>query len=116
MAEAEREREKMTNSISTLESKISDLEVENSRTTEENKGLLGTLEDVNINMCLSESRVRELQEELDAMHVSDYIQVLLHGFVCVVGNELNNVAHTLHRRSSPGFLRLLHELKCWRHS
>lgn len=81
MAEAQREREKMNQEIRDMEIKVNDLEDENSRTTDENKFLLSNLEDVNISMCLSESRVQELQEELDAMHVSDYVQVLLHVFV-----------------------------------
>jgi hypothetical protein len=81
MAEAQREREKMNQEIRNMEIKVNDLEDENSRTTDENKFLLSNLEDVNISMCLSESRVQELQEELDAMHVSDYVQVLLHVFV-----------------------------------
>lgn len=75
MVEADRDREKMSHSISALENKISELEFANSRTTDANKGLLGTLEDANIDMCMSESRIRELQEELDVVHVSDYIQV-----------------------------------------
>lgn len=75
MVEAERERDKMSLSIASLENQINELEIANSRTTEENKDLIGTLEDVNVGMCLSESRVRELQEELDVVHVSDYIQV-----------------------------------------
>lgn len=75
MVEAEREREKMSLSISALENQINELEFANSRTTDENKGLIGTLEEANVNMCLSESRVRELQEELDVVHVSDYIEV-----------------------------------------
>lgn len=81
MAEAQREREKMNQEIRSMEIKVNDLEDENARTTDENKFLLSNLEDVNISMCLSESRVQELQEELDAMHVSDYVQVLLHVFV-----------------------------------
>lgn len=75
MVDAEREREKMSLSISALENQINELEFANSRTTDENKGLIGTLEEANVNMCLSESRVRELQEELDVVHVSDYIEV-----------------------------------------
>lgn len=77
MIEADRDRENMSHSISALELKISELEFANSHTTEANKGLLGTLEDANIDMCMSESRIRELQEELDVVHVSDYIQVHL---------------------------------------
>ncbi|RPB09740.1 hypothetical protein P167DRAFT_607775 [Morchella conica CCBAS932] len=68
MAEAQREREKMNQEIRSMEIKVNDLEDENARTTDENKFLLSNLEDVNISMCLSESRVQELQEELDAMH------------------------------------------------
>lgn len=71
----------MNQEIRSMEIKVNDLEDENARTTDENKFLLSNLEDVNISMCLSESRVQELQEELDAMHVSDYVQVLLHVFV-----------------------------------
>jgi len=50
--------------------KTTQLELENSKIIEENKRYLHKLEELNSNMISSELRVRELQEDLDAAHVS----------------------------------------------
>ncbi|KAF8254064.1 hypothetical protein K440DRAFT_618669 [Wilcoxina mikolae CBS 423.85] len=68
MAEAEARQASATITISELEIKTTQLELENSKTIEENKRFLHKLEELNSNMTSSELRVRELQEDLDAAH------------------------------------------------
>ena len=76
MAEAESRQASMTSTIMELEARTMDLEDENARTAEENKRLLDTLDELNISMALSEGTVNELQEELDAAHVSTAVAPL----------------------------------------
>lgn len=70
MAEAESRQASTTTIILELEMRTKELEDENARTEEENKRILDTLDELNISMALSESWVKELQEDLDAAHVS----------------------------------------------
>ncbi|KAA8904550.1 hypothetical protein FN846DRAFT_919704 [Sphaerosporella brunnea] len=68
MAEAESRQAATAIIISELEMKTTELEYENSRKADENKLLLHNLEELNASMAMSELRVRELQEDLDAAH------------------------------------------------
>lgn len=70
MAEAESRQASTAMVLEELESQNAQLEVENEKTLEENKRLLRDLEELNSSMAMSELRVRELQEDLDAAHVS----------------------------------------------
>jgi hypothetical protein len=70
MAEAESRQASTAIIISELEMKTTGLEYENSKKAEENKRLLHSLGELNASMAMSELRVRELQEDLDAAHVS----------------------------------------------
>jgi chromosome segregation ATPase len=70
MAEAESRQAETAVIMSDLETKTTELEDENSKKTEENKRLLHSLEELNASMAMSELRVKELQEDLDAAHVS----------------------------------------------
>lgn len=69
MVEAEIERATLSKRIAALEDKTNQLELDNERKSDENRSLLHELEDLNENMTASESRTRELQEELDAAQV-----------------------------------------------
>ncbi len=60
----------MARTITALESKTTTLELENSKTIEENRSLLANLEDANTEMTLCERRMKDLQAELDTTHVS----------------------------------------------
>ncbi|KAI5858798.1 hypothetical protein BZA05DRAFT_382474 [Tricharina praecox] len=68
MAEAESRQASTAMVLEELESQNAQLEVENEKTLEENKRLLRDLEELNSSMAMSELRVRELQEDLDAAH------------------------------------------------
>jgi len=70
MAEAETRQVSTAIVLSELETQTAQLELENAKTLEENKRLLRDLEELNSGMAMSELRVRELQEDLDAAHVS----------------------------------------------
>jgi hypothetical protein len=70
MAEAQGRTAEAAITISMLEMKATQFEVENSRYIDENNRLLHTLEELNANLASSEGRVKELQEELDTSHVS----------------------------------------------
>jgi len=70
MAEAESRQASTAMVLSELEMQNAQLEHENEKTLEENKRLLRDLEELNTSMAMSELRVRELQEDLDAAHVS----------------------------------------------
>lgn len=69
MAEAESRHASAAITISQLERKTAEHELENAKTIEENKRLLHRLEELNSDMTLSEHKVKELQEDLDAAHV-----------------------------------------------
>lgn len=68
MTEAEAKEKSMAVTMSELEMKTAHLEQKNARTIDENKRLLHALEELNDNLVLSESKVKDLQEELDATH------------------------------------------------
>jgi predicted nuclease with TOPRIM domain len=71
MTEAEAKEKSMAVTMSELEMKTAHLEQKNARTIDENKRLLHALEELNDNLVLSESKVKDLQEELDATHVRE---------------------------------------------
>ncbi|KAI5802827.1 hypothetical protein FPQ18DRAFT_14055 [Pyronema domesticum] len=68
MAEAESREQEASNTISKLEETNSKLEAENLNTTDENERLIEALERLTSDMVLSELRVKELQQDLDATH------------------------------------------------
>ncbi|KAI5817344.1 hypothetical protein BZA77DRAFT_310394 [Pyronema omphalodes] len=68
MAEAESREREASNTISKLEETNSKLEAENLNTKEENEKLIEALERLTSDMVLSELRVKELQQDLDATH------------------------------------------------
>ncbi|KAI5785961.1 hypothetical protein EDC01DRAFT_631865 [Geopyxis carbonaria] len=68
MKEAETRQNTLSVMIAELEMKSAKLELDNSRTIQENKQLLLALEEVNGNISQAENRVKELQTELDAAH------------------------------------------------
>ena len=70
MAEAQDRTAEAAVTISALETKTTQFEMENSRYINENNRLLHVLEGLNTNLASSEGRVNGLQEELDASHVS----------------------------------------------
>lgn len=77
--EGTRERNKLRNAVhelegknATLEGENEDLENENTKTIEENRRLLVQLEEYNQGMSLDEIKVKEMQGDLDALHVSFY--------------------------------------------
>lgn len=61
--------EELEKRMEALETRNEDLEIENTRTIEENRRLLMQLEEYNHNMSLSEIRVKDLQGDLDELHV-----------------------------------------------
>lgn len=74
--EGNRERNKLRNAVEelegrnvTLEGENEDLEKENARTIEENRRLLVQLEEYNQGMSLDDIKVKEMQGDLDALHV-----------------------------------------------
>jgi predicted RNase H-like nuclease (RuvC/YqgF family) len=69
MAEAESREREASNTISKLEETNSKLEAENLNTRDENERLIEALERLTSDMVLSELRVKELQQDLDATHV-----------------------------------------------
>jgi len=70
MAEAQGRTAEAAITISALEKKATQFETESSRYIDENNRLSHALEGLNANLASSEGRVKGLQEELDASHVS----------------------------------------------
>lgn len=77
MREAQHELNKMASKVTSLESKATTLKDENSKTINENKSLLASLDDVNKNMLASDMRARDLQEELDVTHVCTPLHIYI---------------------------------------
>ncbi len=66
MVEAERDRLEMSNKISRLEGDKRDLEAENAKTIEENRGLLNQLEELNSTISESDVHVKALEATLES--------------------------------------------------
>jgi len=76
LLEGTQERSKLRHAIGELEGRNTNLEienqgleVENQKTIEENRRLLVQLEEYNQGMSMNEIKVREMQGDLDALHV-----------------------------------------------
>jgi len=77
--EGTQERSKLRHAVEELEGRNAnlemenhDLEVENQKTIEENRRLLVQLEGYNQGMSMNEIKVREMQGDLDALHVRSF--------------------------------------------